>query len=160
MKGEIAKLNERIDSLTAEVASRKEELDETQDSMNDTKQCDCKCDVDNTTKDSEMTGEGGNYTCGGTSGWRRVVYLDMTDPNTSCPSGWQPTGYFKRTVAELTLARFRVTLPFSLSGEGHTVRCVEGSGPISGGCQSLTGGSIRFSNNQSQSMTLTLVVWP
>ena len=62
MKGEIASLSERIDSLTAEVASRKEEPDETQDSMNDTKQCDCKCDVDNTTKDSEMTGEGGNYT--------------------------------------------------------------------------------------------------
>ncbi|CAI8025415.1 hypothetical protein GBAR_LOCUS14690 [Geodia barretti] len=46
MKGEIAKPSERIDSLTAEVASRKEELDETQDSMDDIKQCDCKCDVD------------------------------------------------------------------------------------------------------------------
>ena len=28
------------------------------------------------------------YTCGGTGGWRRAVYLDMTDPNTECPSGW------------------------------------------------------------------------
>jgi len=37
------------------------------------------------------------YTCGGTGGWRRVVYLDMTDPSTSCPSGWQLTGYSKRT---------------------------------------------------------------
>ena len=27
------------------------------------------------------------YDCGGTWGWRRVVYLDMTDPNTNCPSG-------------------------------------------------------------------------
>ena len=26
--------------------------------------------------------------CGG-PGWRRVVYLDMADPTTSCPSGWQ-----------------------------------------------------------------------
>ncbi|CAI8038971.1 hypothetical protein GBAR_LOCUS21695, partial [Geodia barretti] len=33
------------------------------------------------------------YTCGGTGGWRRAVYLDMTDPNTNCPSGWQLTGY-------------------------------------------------------------------
>ena len=30
----------------------------------------------------------GPYTCGGTGGWRCVVYLDMTDPNTTCPSGW------------------------------------------------------------------------
>ena len=34
---------------------------------------------------------------GGTWGWRRAVYLDMTDPNTNCPSGWQLTGYSKRT---------------------------------------------------------------
>ena len=33
------------------------------------------------------------YTCGGTGGWRRVVYLDMTDPNTDCPSGWSMTNY-------------------------------------------------------------------
>ena len=29
----------------------------------------------------------GFHTCGGTAGWRRAVYLDMTDPNTNCPSG-------------------------------------------------------------------------
>ena len=29
------------------------------------------------------------YTCGGTTGWRRVTYLDMRDTNVSCPSGWQ-----------------------------------------------------------------------
>ena len=28
-----------------------------------------------------------NYTCGGTGGWRCVVYLDMTDNTTTCPSG-------------------------------------------------------------------------
>ena len=38
-----------------------------------------------------------SFTCGGTGGWRRVVYLDMTDPNTTCPSGWNITGYSKRT---------------------------------------------------------------
>ena len=44
------------------------------------------------------------YTCGGTGGWRQVVYLDMTDPNTTCPSGWKLTGYSKRTCG-----RFRTT---------------------------------------------------
>ena len=28
------------------------------------------------------------YICGGTGGWRRVVYLDMTDPHTTYPSSW------------------------------------------------------------------------
>ena len=27
------------------------------------------------------------YSCGGSGGWRRVGYLDMTDPSQSCPSG-------------------------------------------------------------------------
>ena len=35
--------------------------------------------------------------CGGTGGWRRVVNLDMTDPNTDCPSGWNMTNYTIRT---------------------------------------------------------------
>ena len=43
-----------------------------------------------------------SYTCGGTGGWRRVVYLDMTDPSTTCPSGWNMTGYSKRTCGRAT----------------------------------------------------------
>ena len=36
--------------------------------------------------------------CGDASkGWRRVVYLNMTDPNTDCPSGWSMTNYNIRT---------------------------------------------------------------
>ena len=37
------------------------------------------------------------YECGGTGGWRRVVYLNMTDPNTNCPSGWKLTTYSNTT---------------------------------------------------------------
>ena len=42
------------------------------------------------------------YWCGGTRGWKRVVYLDMTDPNTTCPSGWNMTRYSKRTCGRAT----------------------------------------------------------
>ena len=42
------------------------------------------------------------YTCGGTGGWRRVAYLDMTNPYTTCSSGWKLTGYSKRTCARAT----------------------------------------------------------
>ena len=41
------------------------------------------------------------YSCGGTTNWRRAVYLDMTDSNTNCPSGWQLTGYSKRTCGRV-----------------------------------------------------------
>ena len=39
-------------------------------------------------------------TCGGL-GWRRVVYLNFTDPNTPCPSGWQLTSRSKRTCGRV-----------------------------------------------------------
>ena len=42
--------------------------------------------------------------CGGT-GWRRVVYLNMTDPNTNCPSGWNLTPYSKRTCGKVSISR-------------------------------------------------------
>ena len=42
------------------------------------------------------------HRCGGTGGWRRVVYLDMTNPSTTCPSGWKLTGYSKRTCGRAT----------------------------------------------------------
>ena len=31
-----------------------------------------------------------------------VVYLNMTDPDTTCPSGWQLTGYSKRTCGRVS----------------------------------------------------------
>ena len=30
-----------------------------------------------------------NYSCGGSTGWRRVAYLNMSDPYNRCPSVWQ-----------------------------------------------------------------------
>ena len=48
----------------------------------------------------------GGLKCGGTWGWRRAVYLDMTDPNTNCPSGWNMTGYSKRTCGRATDGQF------------------------------------------------------
>ena len=70
----------------------------------------------------------GVHTCGGTGGWRRAVYLDMTDPNTDCPSGWNETGYSKRTCGR---AR----------DDPHT--CDSVTFPVSGGEYSQVCGRIR-----------------
>ena len=66
--------------------------------------------------------------CGGTWGWRRAVYLDMTDPNTNCPSGWQLTGYSKRTCGRAS---------------SSSVSCDSVFFPVSGGPYSQVCGRIR-----------------
>ena len=66
----------------------------------------------------------GPYTCGGTGGWRRVVYLDMTDPSTTCPSSWNMTGYSKKTCGRATNG-FRTcdSVTFPVSGGEYSRVC-------------------------------------
>ena len=59
------------------------------------------------------------YECGGTGGWRRVVYLNMTDPNTNCPSGWQLTRHFKRTCGKDSSSSFACDSVFFPVSEGN-----------------------------------------
>ena len=64
------------------------------------------------------------YTCGGTGGWRRVVYLNFTDPNTPCPSGWQLTGHSKRTCGRVSTGLFTCdSVTFPVSGGDYTRVC-------------------------------------
>ena len=64
------------------------------------------------------------YTCGGEGGWRRVVYLDMTDPNTNCPSGWQLTSYSKRTCGKVNTGGLTCdSVSFPVTGGAYTRVC-------------------------------------
>ena len=66
----------------------------------------------------------GVHTCGGTGGWRRAVYLDMTDPNTDCPSGWQETDYSKRTCSRTRYGRFVCdSVTFPVNGGEYSQVC-------------------------------------
>ena len=70
----------------------------------------------NQTLTEQIINNSGGLKCGGTWGWRRAVYLDMTDPNTNCPSGWQLTGYSKRTCGRANssgLSCYSVFFPVS-----------------------------------------------
>ena len=53
-----------------------------------------------------------------------VGYLDMTDPNTNCPSGWNMTGYSKRTCGRVTDG-FNTcdSVLFPVSGAPYTKVC-------------------------------------
>ena len=71
-----------------------------------------------------LHGDDGTYTCRGTSGWRRVVYLDMTDSSTTCPSGWQLTGYSKRTCGRVSTGFYTCdSATFPVSGGEYTRVC-------------------------------------
>ena len=64
------------------------------------------------------------YECGGTGGWRRVVYLDMTDPNNNCPSGWQLTSHSKRTCGKVNTSSLSCdSVFFPASGGDYTSVC-------------------------------------
>ena len=65
-----------------------------------------------------------NLTCDGTGGWRRAVYLDMTNPNTNCPSGWQLTGYYRRTCGRANSSHLSCdSVFFSVSGGPYSQVC-------------------------------------
>ena len=42
----------------------------------------------------------------GRAGWSCIAYLDMTDPNTTCLSGWKLTTYSKRTCGRVYSLRY------------------------------------------------------
>ena len=62
--------------------------------------------------------------CGGTGGWRRVIYLDMTDPNINCPTGWQLTSHSKRTCGKVSTSSPSCdSVFFPVSGGAYTRVC-------------------------------------
>ena len=62
-------------------------------------------------------------TCGGV-GWRRVVYLNMTDSKTNCHSGWQLTGYSKITCGRVSTGwRTCDSVFFPISGGPYSQLC-------------------------------------
>ena len=64
------------------------------------------------------------YECGGSGGWRRVVYLNMTDPNTNCPSGWQLTNHSKRSCGGVSTSSLICdSALFPVSGGDYTSVC-------------------------------------
>ena len=106
----VTSTHSKLDTLTNTTASDHQQI---KDSMPDVECMDTQQTVqlhrnlqDNLTNQLETIKDYLNcpseYTCGGTGGWRRVVYLNMTDRHTTCPSGWQLTGYSKRTCGRVS----------------------------------------------------------
>ena len=67
----------------------------------------------------------GQFTCGGTGGWRRVVHRDMSDPQAICPLGWKFTLYGSLRTCGRVSKHGQVCDPttFPVTGGAYTQVC-------------------------------------
>ena len=122
--------NSKLDSLTASAAQLSSDHQEIQTNISDVQCMDTQQSLqDNLTHQSEITKDNvtltpKEYSCGGTGGWRPAVYLNMTDPHTTCPSGWNMIGYSKRTCGRnSTGGRTCSSATFPVSGGEYNRIC-------------------------------------
>ena len=128
--------NSKLDSLTATAAQLSSDHHEIQTNISDVQCMDTQPSLqlhqnlhNNLTHQlkkiqDDVTFIRGPYTCGGTGEWRRVVYLNMADPHTTCPSGWNMTAYSKRTCGgNSTGVRTCSSATFPVSGGEYDSVC-------------------------------------
>ena len=132
---QINALNSKLDTLTATTAQLSTEHQNLQTDISDVECTDSEESLElyqnlqnNLTHQLERISDSlehlAVHTCGGTGGWRRAVYLDMTDSSTICPSGWQLTGYSKRTCGRVSTGFFTCdSATFPVSGGEYTRVC-------------------------------------
>ena len=122
-------LNSKLDSLMATAAHLSSDHQEIQTNISDVQCMDTQQRLlSNLTHQLETIKDciesPSVYSCGGTGGWRRVVYLDMTDPHTTCPSGWNMTGYSKRTCGRNSTGAYTCSsATFPVSGGEYSRVC-------------------------------------
>ena len=94
MESELQDHKEQVSTGLAELHTTHGTIESKLDSL-ESKQDDLQMKV--MTVGSEVEASLG-HACGGTGGWRRVVYLNITKPNANCPSGWQLTSYDSKNL--------------------------------------------------------------
>ena len=118
--------NGTIDSKLDLLDSKQDELNIKVMSINSQLEHNILTNID-ITKQLQKTSESSHEalgSCGG-EGWRRVAYLDMTNPDTTCPSGWQQiTRGSKRTCDRFSAGRLTCdSVLFPVSGGAYTTVC-------------------------------------
>ena len=114
-------INGKIDSKLDLLDSKQDKLDMKVMSVNSELEQNILTNITKQLKKTSESSQEALGSCGG-EGWTRVVYLDMTDPNTTCPSGWRYNpGYPKRTCSTGHLTCDSVFFP--VSGGAYTSVC-------------------------------------
>ena len=64
------------------------------------------------------------HPCGASPGWRRVAFLNMTDPSQDCPSGWSLTSHSVRTCGRASYEQSTCdSVTFPVSGGEYSRVC-------------------------------------
>ena len=128
----LTRLESKIDTLSDQVEEHSDTTD-LEFATSQAKLMTLASDLECVKENSEKTLEAHPYECGGTYGWRRVLYLNMTDPTTNCPSGWKLATYDSKRVC----------------GKVNTgiLNCDSAIFPVAGGDYSSVCGSIRAYQN-------------
>ena len=109
----ISSTNSKLDSLAAAAAQLSSDHRGIQANISDVERADTQQSLqihqnmhDNLTHQLEKIWDDVMFVCEqhrcGGHGWRRVVFLNMTDLRTACPSGWKLTGFSKRTCGRVS----------------------------------------------------------
>ena len=64
-----------------------------------------------------------SHTCNGTPGWRKIIYINMTDTSYSCPAGLNLTSYSKRTCGRSHLEPGCSSTTFDVGGILYSQVC-------------------------------------
>ncbi|CAI8029647.1 hypothetical protein GBAR_LOCUS16823 [Geodia barretti] len=130
IREDLSRIESKVDSLSGDIEEHKNKTAAELSMTVTTAHSELERNVlTNVTKELKKTADyilelAHTYECGGTGGWRRVVYLNMTDPNTNCPSGWQLTSHSKRTCGRVnTRNLFCDSVLFPVSGGDYTSVC-------------------------------------
>ncbi|CAI8058177.1 hypothetical protein GBAR_LOCUS31621 [Geodia barretti] len=121
MKEDLSRIETKVDSLSGDIEEHKNKTAELSMTVT-TVHSELEHNVlTNVTKELKKTAD---YIILGTGGWRRVVYLNMTDPNTNCPSGWRLTSHSKITCGRVSTSDLSCdSVFFPVSGGDYTSVC-------------------------------------
>ena len=117
-------INGTIDSKLDRLDSKQDKIDMKVMSVNSELEQNILTNITKQLKKTSETSQEALGSCGG-EGWTCVAYLDMTDSNTNCPSGWRYNpGYTKRTCGKVSTNSLTCdSVFFPVSGGAYTNVC-------------------------------------
>ena len=97
-----------------------------------------------------------NFSCGGSNGWRRIAYLNMSNPSQQCPSVWQEiTTPFRVCGRRSTSSATCEGLTYSTGSEQYNQVCGRITGYQLGSPDSFRGSSLSINTYYVDGVSLT-----
>ena len=96
-----------------------------------------------------------SYSCGGPTGWRRVAYLNMSDPSQQCPSVWKEITTPHRVCGRRSNTGSCEGLTYSTGSEQYNQVCGRITGYQLGSPDSFRGSSLSINTYYVDGVSLT-----